>query len=317
MINAYHTEAGILRRDDTRLATALWVDLFCPTPEEEAAVEAALGIDAPTREEMEEIEVSSRLYMENGTAYLTAILPANADGDDPVMSPVSFVLTPTHLLTVRYHAPRVFETFPPRAEKTAQSLPDAATTLIALLDAVIDRQADILERAGRSVDRLSHDIFRKNKEKGSDFQKILEDIGREGDLVSNIRDSLLTLERLIGFLANHAAQKGFRRDLRDRVKTLSRDARALSDHAGFLSGKITFLLDATLGMINIQQNAIIKIFSVAAVIFLPPTLIASIYGMNFSVMPELSWTWGYPFALGLMVLFAVLPYRYAKYRKWL
>ena len=192
--------------------------------------------------------------------------------------------------------------------------------LIALLEAIVDRLADILERAGRDIDGISRDVFQHKgakPTKSQDFQKVLEAIGRKGDLTSNIRDSLVTLERLVGFLGQGTMQRKSGKDVRERIKTLARDVRSLADHASFLSQKITFLLDATLGMINIEQNAIIKIFSVAAVVFLPPTLIASIYGMNFQFMPELDEVYGYPMALGLMVLSAILPYVYFKRRGWL
>ncbi|WP_370285100.1 magnesium/cobalt transporter CorA [Pseudooceanicola nanhaiensis] len=296
---------------------ALWLDLVNPGREEEAAVERLLGLDIPTREEMNEIEISSRLYLENGGAFMTAILPAHTDGDDPEMEPVSFVLTSDRLVTVRYHEPRAFVSFPPRAERTALEVANAESVLVALLEAVVDRLADILERAARDIDAISRRIFRPSGDATRDNQKTLEEIGRKGDLTSNIRDSLLTLERLAGFLGQVTVQRKSSKEIRERVKTLSRDIRSLLDHAGFLAQKVTFLLDATLGMINIEQNAIIKIFSVAAVIFLPPTLIASIYGMNFEHMPELDWLLGYPFAIGLMIVSAILPYAYFKRRGWL
>nr|WP_111301172.1 magnesium transporter CorA family protein [Paracoccus saliphilus] len=296
---------------------AVWIDLVQPDPVEERAVEDVLGVNIPTREEMQEIEISSRLYLEDGGAFMTAILPAGADGDDPEMAPVSFVLTPDRLVTIRYHEPRAFLSFPPRAERTAMDMPDATSVLVALLEALVDRLADILERAGRDIDTISRGIFRQHEDTPTDNRKVIEQLGRKGDLTSNIRDSLLTLERLAGFLGQIIVQRKIAKDIKERVKTLSRDIRSLLDHAGFLSQKITFLLDATLGLINIEQNAIIKIFSVAAVIFLPPTLIASIYGMNFEHMPELEWLVGYPFALGLMVVSAILPYAYFKHRRWL
>ena len=251
---------------------------------------------------------------------MTALLPANADGDDVDMHPVTFVLTATHLITVRYHEPRAFRTFPVRAEKVAMGCNTAEGVLIALLEAVVDRLADILERAGRDIDGISRSIFRKasgKTTKSADLQAIIESIGRKGDLTSNVRDSLVTLDRLAGYLAQATIQQKSSKDARERIKTLARDIRSLSDHSGFMSQKITFLLDATLGMINIEQNAIIKIFSVAAVVFLPPTLIASIYGMNFEYMPELQWLLGYPFAIGLMIASAILPYVYFKRRGWL
>ena len=179
----------------------------------------------------------------------------------------------------------------------------------------------MLERAGRDIDALSHDIFQSSETKANkrdrNFQKVLQTIGSKEGLTSDIRDSLMTLQRLSGFLGNALGQDKNGKELRARVKVLTRDVMSLADHVTFLSQKITFLLDATLGMINIEQNGIIKIFSVAAVVFLPPTLVASVYGMNFEIMPELQWPLGYPLALGLMVLSAILPFWYFKRRGWL
>jgi magnesium transporter len=323
VIRRYQNADGRLRLTEQaihELEGVVWIDLFSPTAGEEAELESRLGIDLPTREEMEEIEISSRLYYENGAAFMTATLPAQADGDNPLMAPVTFILSGDRLITVRYHDPRAFQTFPLRAEKVAMGCSSGEVVLVALLEAIVDRIADILERAGRDIDGISHEVFQHKgaaTTKSRDFQAVLESIGRKGDLISKIRDSLVTLERLIGFLGQVTTQRKSDKDVRSRVKTLARDARSLTDHASFLSQKVTFLLDASLGMINIEQSAIIKIFSVAAVAFLPPTLIASIYGMNFDYMPELHWPWGYPLALGLMVASAVLPYWYFKRRGWL
>ncbi len=317
MIRSYSSVDGRLSGPQEDMSGALWLDLVHPEPAEEKAVEHLLSLDIPTREDMLEIEISSRLYLEDGAAFMTAILPAHADADDPEMAPVTFVLTPDRLVTIRYHEPRAFSSFPLRAERTGMEMPDAVSVLVALLEAIVDRLADILERAGREIDTISRSIFRRDGKVPRDNQKVLEELGRKGDLTSNIRDSLLTFERLSGFLGHVTMQRKAAKELRERGKTLSRDVRSLLDHADFLSQKITFLLDATLGMISIEQNATIKIFSVAAVIFLPPTLIASIYGMNFEHMPELDWRLGYPFAIGLMILSAILPYAYFKRRGWL
>lgn len=323
MIRGFLNEGGRLKvvEGTSELPESMvWIDLVNPSNDEEDDLEKRLGIDIPTREEMEEIEISSRLYNEDGAAFMTATLPAQADGDDPQMQPVTFVLTGNRLVTIRYHEPRAFKTFPMRAEKVPMGCETGEGVLIALLEAIVDRLADILERAGRDIDGISRDVFQHKgakPTKSQDFQKVLEAIGRKGDLTSNIRDSLVTLERLVGFLGQGTMQRKSGKDVRERIKTLARDVRSLADHASFLSQKITFLLDATLGMINIEQNAIIKIFSVAAVVFLPPTLIASIYGMNFQFMPELDEVYGYPMALGLMVLSAILPYVYFKRRGWL
>ncbi len=317
MIRSFVFDGMRLQASQNDLASAIWIDLVEPTREEEALVKKLLGHGVPTREEMSEIEISSRLYLEDGGAFMTAILPAHADGDEPHMAPVSFVLTHNRLVTIRYHEPRAFRSFPPRAERTAMHLPDGEAILIALLEAIVDRLADILERVAREIDGVSRATFRGNGKGNRDIRSLLEEIGRKGDVTSNIRDSLLTLERLVGFLGIVPAQRKASKENRERVKTLSRDVRSLLDHSGFMAQKVTFLLDATLGMINIEQNAIIKIFSVAAVIFLPPTLVASIYGMNFEHMPELDWLLGYPFAIGVMILSAILPNLYFKHRGWL
>nr|WP_295469834.1 magnesium/cobalt transporter CorA [Mesorhizobium sp.] len=324
MIRSFVVDKDRLRASDglgEHADAVVWADLLRPTDADEQAIEAWLGVDVPTREEMEEIEISSRLYAEDGALFMTATLPAHTDDDAPSMSPVTFVLAGARLVTIRYHEPRAFETFPARAQKVATGCTTSETILLGLLETIVDRLADILERAGRDVDQISRDIFQtttsKPKKRDQNFQNLLKTIGRKEDLASNIRDSLMTLQRLSGFLGNALTLDKNGKDVRARVKTLSRDVSSLSDHAAFMSQKITFLLDATLGMINIEQNAIIKIFSVAAVVFLPPTLVASIYGMNFDLMPELKWTMGYPFALFLMVLSAALPYLYFKRRGWL
>ncbi|MFC3324921.1 magnesium/cobalt transporter CorA [Mesorhizobium cantuariense] len=324
MIKAFVVDNDRLRAVDDLLATSetiVWADLFNPTKDEEATIESWLGVAIPTREEMEEIEISSRLYVEDGAYFMTATLPAQTEIDDPLMSPVTFVLAGTRLITVRYHEPKAFKTFPQRAEKVATGCTSGDTILIGLLEAIVDRLADILERAGRDIEAISRDIFQATSTKVSkrnrDFQELLKAIGRKEDIASSIRDSLISLQRLAGFFAHASTRTKMSKDTKARIKTLSRDVLSLADHATFLSQKISFLLDATLGMISIEQNAIIKIFSVAAVIFLPPTLVASIYGMNFDVIPELKWELGYPFAIAMMVLSAILPFWYFRRRGWL
>jgi magnesium transporter len=320
MIRGFVPDNGRLRLVENvleQLDDVVWIDLVSPTDEEERILESRLGLDIPTREEMEEIEVSSRLYSENDAAFMTATLPSRTDSDDLLMGPVTFVLAADKLITVRYHEPRAFNTFPQRATQVSLGCTRGDTVLIALLEAVVDRLADVLERLRREVDAISHDIFRVDTAKASgDFTGVLQGIGRKGDLASNIQDALVSLQRLLGFFG-HVAQRTDEKDVRARIKTSSRDVQSLMDHTSFLSQKITFVLDATLGMINIEQNNIIKIFSIAAGVFLPPTLIASIYGMNFTHMPELRWPLGYPLACVVMLLSALLPFWWFKRRGWL
>jgi len=297
---------------------ARWIDLIFPSNEEEKEVEQCLGINIPTREEMVEIELSSRLYKENDAFYLTATMIAQSDSPDPKLDAVTFVLTPRQLITIRYIEPQSFKLYTTYL-KNLQNPPDDATVLlIGLLDTTVDRLADMLELIGHRLDEYSKIIFRPqaNDAKKLDYRQILQQIGANADLNTKVRESLLTFDRLFTFFRQIASSR-ISEEGQLRLTTLSRDISSLNDHANFLSAKINFLLDGTLGMVNIEQNNIIKIFSVAAVIFLPPTLVSSIYGMNFHFMPELSWKYGYLVSIGLMILVAWLPYKYFKYRKWL
>jgi magnesium transporter len=272
----------------------------------------------PTREEMQEIEVSSRLYVENGARYMTATLMCQSDTATPKTTAVTFILSDHRLATVRYDEPRPFAIVEHKLARACPPKVTGDTVLMDLLDAVIDRAADILERIGAEVDQVSHMIFEPEEDAGPpSYNDILKALGRKGDLTSKVRESLVSIGRLVSFLANEADSMKWPKDARVQLQSMQRDVLSLSDHATYLTNKVTFLLDAMLGVVNIQQNNIIKIFSVAAVVLMPPTLVASIYGMNFHHMPELDWTIGYPLALGLMILAAILPYMYFKWRKWL
>ncbi|MBP0439359.1 magnesium/cobalt transporter CorA [Tianweitania sediminis] len=318
MLRAFAHESGLLARRTELDQSIIWVDLMEPSKEEEDAVEAWLGAFIPTREEMAEIETSSRLYVEDGSTFMTATLPSGTEGEHTVLSPVTFVLSKGRLVTIRYHEPRAFATFPMRAEQASLGCFSGETILTGLLEAIVDRLADILESVGRDIVKLSNQIFHAPETKASDrdrnFQQILRQIGRKEDLVSGMQDSLISLQRLVSFLT---ALKVGDKETKSRGKTLLRDIQSLSDYASALSGKVTFLLDATLGMINIEQNAIVKIVSVGTVVFLPPTLVGTVYGMNFQNMPELNWTYGYPLALIAMALSAILPFWFFRRRGWL
>lgn len=299
-------------------ATAPWLDLMQPTRAEELAVEKALGVELPTREEMLEIEPSSRLYQHNGATFLTAHVLFHSDTDTPSITPISFVLAQGRLVTIRYEEPRSFQVFAMHAGRDNSLCLDGPTALVGLVDAIIDRTADILERTGAEVDAISRDIFTPEARNRStkDFSAILRKLGRKQDLISKGRDSLVTLARLLSFLGLPGEIKA-NKEISAHVRVLARDVASLTDHASFLTGNISFLLDSSLGLINVEQNQIIKIVSIVSVVFLPPTLVASIYGMNFDFMPELKWDLGYPLALLLMALAAVLPYAFFKRKGWL
>lgn len=324
MLQVYREQDGLLQKvdslgSDRQLAPGVWIDLIDPTKEEEHAVEAILGIDVPSREEMREVESSSQLYRDgNATIMTVRVLNTANRAISSQLVATTFILTPERLVTLRYADTTPFQTFVPRAEKESGCLQSATTAMTALLEAIVGRVADILEQMGDELDQISTRLFTQSTEvsqgiASTDLNAVLKSIGRNGDLASRTRDSLHSISRVMPVLQN---QKGSA-DFSERVTTLNLDVNSLLDHASYLSSKIQFLLDSALGLINIQQNAIIKIFSVAAVIFLPPTLIASIYGMNFEHIPELKWLYGYPFALVFMVVSAILPYWYFKRRRWL
>jgi magnesium transporter len=299
---------------------AVWFDLVNPMHSEDKLLERTLGIAIPTREEMQEIEVSSRLYVENGARYMTATLMCQADTATPKTTAVTFILTGGKLVTVRYDEPKPFALVSNKLARQCPTAVSGETILMDLLDAVIDRAADILERAGAEIDKVSHDIFEpegRRVDRTITYRFIFKIIGRKGDLTSKVRESLVSIGRLVLYLANEADAMKWPKEMRQQLKSMQRDVASLSDHVTYLGNKVTFLLDAMIGVMSVEQNNIIKLFSVAAVVLMPPTLIASIYGMNFKHMPELNWEFGYPLAIVLMLIAAVLPYWFFKWKKWL
>ncbi|MGE5203364.1 MAG: magnesium/cobalt transporter CorA [Acidobacteriota bacterium] len=316
-VHAIEAEPGTVLPEDT-----VWFDLYGPSRAEERLLEHTIGVNLPTREEMQEIEPSSRLYREDGAMFMTANVVWRADTAEPESTAVSFILAKNRLVTIRYADPKSFRVFAAHAERHSSLCSSGSAVLVNLLDGIVDRTADILERVGTEVDGISKTIFhhkdgdRSRRITTEELQDALTRMGRSQDLTSKARDSLVSLSRLLSFLRLPGDVKSDD-ELRERVRSLSRDVLSLTDHATFISNNINFLLDATLGLINVEQNAIIKIFSVAAVVFLPPTLVASIYGMNFKHMPELDWGLGYPWAIVLMILSAILPYVWFKRRGWL
>ncbi|MEO7223326.1 MAG: magnesium/cobalt transporter CorA [Devosia sp.] len=304
-------------------AAAVWYNLTNPTKAEDQFVESCLGIDIPTRAEMDDIEPSARLYNEDGAEFMTITALFNSDTDEPQKTPITFVLRNNQLVTVRYEDPKPFKLFERLCTRpTGNNFTSGEKVMVGLLEAFIDRLAQLLETTSDEIDQISREVFRNKTRnvtrKARDLQEIIERIGMKGDILTLARESLVSISRLVSF--HQTLETGdlkTSRELKQELNVLQRDCTALGDHAAFLSSKITFLLDATLGLINLEQNKIIKIFSVAAVVVLPPTLVASIYGMNFDVMPELSWPFGYPFALALMVLAAFLPYLFFKRKGWL
>ena len=301
---------------------ATWIDLEEPTKDEEKLVERCVGLNIPTEEEMAEIEPSSRLYERDGALYMTASVLCGVEDGIPASTPMGFVLTDNRLVTIRYATPKPVRAFADHVRREPELARDAPTVLVRLLDAIIDRLADELEHVGAENERLSSEIFQRNIDDrripAEKLTRLLTSIGRTQTLLTKVRYTAVSTSRMLSFLAGskrmHEAESA---DARHHLGSLTTDVTSLSEHASFLTDNLTFLLDASLGLISIEQNAAMKLFSWAAVVFLPPTLIAGIYGMNFHHFPELSWPWGYPMALTLMLASGILPYLYFRWRRWI
>ncbi|HSI42559.1 MAG TPA: magnesium transporter CorA family protein [Xanthobacteraceae bacterium] len=299
---------------------AIWLDLLSPTPNEDRLVELAVGLSVPTREEMVEIEPSSRLYVESGARFMTGSVVCNADTDRPTLAVVTFILRARRLVTVRYDEPKPFSLVVGKLGRACSGQMTGDQLLFELLDAIVDRAADIIEHLGASIDGVSQRIFEPDDGDGDVNERhraLLREVGRKADLASKVRESLVSIARLVTFLGADTGVNGLSKDQKAMLKSMHRDAASLNDHVSYLADKITFLLDATLGMVSIEQNNIIKIFAVLSVVLMPPTLIASVYGMNFTHMPELEWRLGYPLAMLAMLAAAVVPYMVFKWKRWL
>jgi magnesium transporter len=306
---------------------AVWIDLYKPTEQEEIIVDMAFSIDLPTRSEMQDIEVSRRLYKVDSDLFMTANILTKSETGHPESNAVTFIYTDNRLVTLRYSQPHPFETFRAERESDLGRYDSGQRNFEGLIEAIIERIADLLENAGANLDSLSNEIFRatqqeqaasngpgKAPEKPRKLEEVLRHLGRVSDLISRVRESMAGLGRMLSFFLT--SQKDLPPDLAEHLRTLQQDLQPLSDHASFLAQKVSFLLDATLGLINIEQNAIIKVFTIAAVLALPPTLVGTVYGMNFEAMPELKWAWGYPLCVILMIASAIAPYYYFKRRGW-
>ncbi len=300
-------------------ASPVWFDLFDPTPEEIEQVSKTIDAVLPPRDALEEIETSSRLRATHDT--LTMSMPTSYHDDaGPHLAPIGFVLTPRHLATIRY-------TRLPSFEDAAKSCAEATETItsleafVDLADSVVDRLADTLEQIAGDLNGLSEHAFRDtvadrqaDRAKGGQRDRMRQ-VGKLGDQTSNIRDALLGLGRMVGFVTQRTAAWPAERPT-GRLASLHEDVASLNDYANHLSEKVQFLLDAMVGMIGIAQNEVFKILTIVSIMGIPPTLIASIYGMNFKIIPELQWRYGYPYALCLIVLSALLPLVWFKWRRW-
>ncbi|MDO5646884.1 magnesium transporter CorA family protein [Paracoccus sp. (in: a-proteobacteria)] len=317
---AYIAENGRLARlpKDADISDAVWIDMIQPS-DPEMAMLAGLGITVPTLGDMEEIELSNRLYRETGVDYMTVVMPGEKAGGDRAAMPVTFILAADRLVTVRHHSPRPFLTFPTRAERSTAGCGSVDRVFCGLVEEIIARLADILEIGGRGLDEVTASVFDRSAV-GAASDKLhaaLHQVGVEAETMARVRIGLLTMERMLAFYTVTLDDRPEGDRLRPIIRAQIRDLQALEVHADFLANRVSLAVDTTLGMINLQQNNAVRILSVIAALFLPPTLIASIYGMNFENMPELHFAWGYAMALGMMVVTTVGTYLFLRWKKWL
>ena len=300
---------------------ACWIDLLSPTNEERASVEGRYGLKLPSREDLSEVESSSRVSEENGVLFLSMPIVSHASALDEPPSPVGFVLSKDLLVTIRYTQLRSFDIAAAKFSKSGGP-GSSVETFAGLVDEMVDLSADLLEEIGAELDSVSRGVFPKLRKERSYVSRsndalrdVLLDVGSAGQHLSRIRDILLGLQRIVPFVS------GIERDwipdvMQVRLKTAQSDLLSLTDYETHLFGKVQFLLDAVLGFINTKQNDIFQVLTIVSVVGIPPTLVASIYGMNFRNMPELSWAWGYQWGLALIVLSTILPIVWFKRRGW-
>ena len=301
---------------------AVWLDLLNPDEEERAAAERLVGLRLPSREDVAEIESSSRLYTEDDVLYLS--MPYSYWGSDERShsTPVGFVLSDKHMLTLRYETLPAFETY---TERFCHGEPkSSAEAFVGLAEAIVDRMADVLERVAAELDNLSKTTFqsegttakRNLRRADRELRRTLTQVGKCGDTLGNLRDSVLAMGRMVGF-TQQACASWSKPELSGRLATLRQDVASLNDYDQQLNGKVSFLLDAVLGFINIEQNNGVKVLTVASVVGIPPTFVVGLYGMNFKNMPEYDWAHGYAFGWAMILVSVVIPLVWFRVKGWI
>jgi magnesium transporter len=313
-----HTD--VASDEDARSSKAFWIDLLNPTEEEIAQVAADYGIAVPSRESLQEIETSSRLRAVGSVLYVSMPLAIQDESSAFAPVPLGFVLSAQRLVTVRYVDVLAFKSVAARVAQKQEV--GSARVFCALVEGMVDFRADQLEKLSGELAKVSARAFgpqnssrQHDKRISEGLRECLKAIGIAGDQLSHSRESMLGLQRIIGFVLKMASDWILPEEM-TRLSTAQQDLVSLVDFEAHLSGKCQFLLDAILGFINTEQNEIFKVLTIVSVVGIPPTLIASMYGMNFHDMPELSWRWGYPYGLALIALSILLPILWFKRRGW-
>ncbi|HEX4410185.1 MAG TPA: magnesium transporter CorA family protein [Xanthobacteraceae bacterium] len=317
----FHPRHGSQPTSTDRSSDAIWIDLLNATPDETRTVEHMLEIRIPNKESLSEIESSSRLIFNHGRLYLSAPSVRQDELGDAYLTPVGFIIDAKVLVTVRFTELPTFDAVAKRIS-TDDSLQNGMCVFTALLEAMVDRGADVLEQLGAATDTLSRDVFkgglvrRKKPVRSSRrLREALQSIGVMADRLTRARDVLLGVQRIAAF-AGDIGSEWVTKDSKKRLDSVAKDVASLSDYETRLSDKIQLLLDAILGFINIQQNDLFKILTIVSVVGVPPTILAGVWGMNFKVMPELNWTWGYPLAWLAIIVSGIVPLLWFKRRGW-
>jgi magnesium transporter len=320
MINVFVLQNGRLSqipiesREDLVNVTPVWVDLTDPSDEERDWVSSIFGVMLPDEDEVKDIEASARYYeADNGDLHLRSDFLLEEDEDESRVVTVAFILARNMLFSLHNDDLPVFRLVRMRARSRPGSIGDFKDVLLDLYSTDVEYSADALEGIYQNLEEVSRSVLQKDIS-DQDAAASLNAMAREEDLNGRIRRNMMDTRRAVSFMMRGRLLSP---DQFDDARQILRDIESLDGHTAFLFDKINFLMDATVGFININQNKIIKIFSVASVAFLPPTLIASIYGMNFRILPELDWSFGYPFAIVLMIASAVTPFLYFRRRGWL
>lgn len=320
MINVFVLQNGRLSqvnidtRDDLERATPIWVDLTDPSDEERDWVRSIYGVTLPDEDEVKDIEASARYYeADNGDLHLRSDFLLEEDEGESRVVTVAFILAKEMLFSMHNDDLPVFRLVRMRARSRPGSIGDFKDVLLDLYATDVEYSADALEGVYQNLEEVSRSVLQKEFS-DADAAESLSAMAREEDLNGRIRRNMMDTRRAVSFMMRGRLLNA---EQFDEARQILRDIESLDGHTAFLFEKINFLMDATVGFININQNKIIKIFSVASVVFLPPTLIASIYGMNFRILPELNWSFGYPFAMLLMVASAITPFWYFRKRGWL
>lgn len=296
--------------DEDKKSKVVWLDMLLPTSDEITFVEKTFGIDFPTKQESEEIEISSRYWEEDKKIEINSFFLIT-DEENAHNETVSFILQDNLLISIRYKELKTFEEFSKRFYYAPREFKNGYYIFTQLLDIRIDADADVIEKLSKDITRLRKHVF---TDYTNDDAEMLEKISSFEDLNMNIRENLMDKQRI---LTSFIKSNKYDTSLRNDIVIMLKDIKSLIDYSEFNFERLDYLQNIFLGVLNIEQNKVIKIFTIMNVIFLPPTLIASIYGMNFDILPELRWDYGYAFSIFLMVLSAVTPLAYFKKKGWI